>query len=165
MRRVATARPRRAPAPARSAARALWTCPTCGRVFRRPEQTHSCDVGKRSELVADRPERLVNLYGSLEKTVRGWGGVEIVISRRCALFRTTRVFADLVFMTDALRLALLLDRVASDPMFFKVGRMSTHRVAHVTKLRTAAELRKALPYLREAHRFAMSDGGGRGRGA
>lgn len=137
----------------------LWTCPTCGRVFRRPKQTHSCHVGRHSELVAGRPEPLVKLYETLEARVRAWEGVEIVISRRTALFRTTRIFADLVFMTDTLRLALLLDREVRDPIFFKTGRMSTHRVAHVTRIQTAAELRAALPYLREAHGFAMNDRG------
>lgn len=137
----------------------LWTCPKCGRVFRRPKQTHSCDVGSRSTLVADRPEPLVRLYGTLEKTVRSWKGVEIVIAKRCALFRTTRIFADMVFMTDALRLALLLDHQAKDPIFFKSGRMSTNRFAHVMLIRTAAELRAAMPYLKDAHRFAISDAG------
>src|SRR5438552_2778692 len=31
---------------------ALWSCPHCGRVFRRPNQAHSCDLGRRCELVA-----------------------------------------------------------------------------------------------------------------
>ncbi len=132
----------------------LWTCPTCG-----PKQAHSCDVGNRSALVAGRPERLVKLYETLESRVRAWDSVEIVISRRTALFRTTRIFADLVFMTDALRLALLLDREVKDPIFFKTGRMSTHRVAHVTRIQSAAELRAVMPYLREAHRFALNDAG------
>jgi len=101
----------------------------------------------------------VKLYGVLEKTVRSWKGVEIVISKRTALLRTTRIFADMVFMTDALRLALLLDHEVKDPIFFKTGRMSTHRVAHVTRIQTAAQLRAAMPYLREAHRFASSDAG------
>jgi len=137
----------------------LWTCPKCGRLFRRPNQAHSCAVGSRKELVAGRPEALVKLYASMEKQVRSWKGVEIMISRRTALFRTTRIFADMVFMADALRLALLLDRLVKDPLFFKTGRMSTNRVAHVARIQTAAELRAVMPYLREAHRFALSDAG------
>ena len=138
---------------------ALWTCPTCRRVFRRPKQTHSCDLGSREAMVAGRPDALVQLYVTLEDRVRAWDGVEIVYARRTALFRTTRIFADLVFMTDALRLALLLDHEAKDPIFVDSGRMSTNRVAHVTKIRTAAQLRVAMPYLREAHGFALRDAG------
>ena len=76
---------------------------------------------------------------------------------RYALFRTTRIFADLVFMKDALRLAILLDREVKDPRFSKVGRMSTHRVAHVMKIRDAADLRAAKSYLIEAWRFATRE--------
>lgn len=137
---------------------ALWTCPRCRRVFRRPNQRHACGVGSRQGLLKGKPERLVKLYREMEKALRGWGGVEIVARRRYALFRTTRVFADLVFMRDALRLAVLLDRTVKDePLFFKIGRMSTHRVAHVAKIRTASEWRTVKPYLKEAHRFAQSD--------
>ncbi len=132
----------------------LWTCPRCGRVFRRAHQRHSCAAGGGEEPTRGRPEALVALYRRLEETLESWGGVEFVRTRRYVLFRTTRVFADLVFMKDALRLALLLDREVRDPIFFKVGAMSAHRIAHVARIRTPAELRAVLPYLREAHRFA-----------
>jgi predicted transport protein len=108
-------------------------------------------------LLEGKPEPLVKLYLVLEKTLKGLGGVEIVAHERYALFRTTRVFADLVFMSDALRLAILLDREVKDPLFFKIGRMSRHRVGHVTKLRSSAELRAVTPYLKEAYRFAQSE--------
>ena len=136
----------------------LWKCPRCGRTFRRPRQAHSCGVGKRAELLRGKPEPLVRLYRSLETSLARLAGVEIVMRGRYALFRTTRIFADLVFMKDALRLALLLDREVRDPMFLKLGRMSTHRVAHVAKIRSVAELRAVRPYLIEAHRFALRDG-------
>jgi len=105
-------------------------------------------------MLAGKPEPLVKLYLSLEKSLKSWGPVEIGARGRYALFRTTRVFADLVFMRDALRLALLLDREVRAPLFFKIGRLSTHRIGHVAKLRTAADLRAVLPYLKEAYLFA-----------
>lgn len=136
----------------------LWTCPRCRRVFRRPQQRHSCGVGSRRELLKGKPEPLVKLYRELEKSLQAWGGVEIVARGRYALLRTTRVFADLVFMPDALRLALLLDRTVKDePLFFQIQRMSTHRIAHVARIRTAADWRAVRPHLKEAHRFAQRD--------
>jgi hypothetical protein len=93
----------------------------------------------------------------MERSLKGLGGVEIVAKRRYALFRTTRVFADLVFMRDALRLAILLDREVKDPLFFKIQRMSTHRIGHVAKLRNAASLRAVMPYLKEAYHFAQHE--------
>lgn len=134
---------------------ALWNCPRCGRTFRRVNLRHSCGVGGRADMLKGKPERLVKLYQALEKSLKAWGGVEIVRKKRYALFRTTRVFADLVFMKDALRLAILLDREVRKPLFFKIGRLSAHRIGHVAKLRSATELRAVLPYLKEAHRFAL----------
>ncbi len=104
-----------------------------------------------------KPDSLVALYLKLEQQVESWDGVEIVFKRSYALFRTTRIFADLVFMKDALRLALLLDRTVKHPLFFKTGAMSKHRIGHVAKLRTPADLRAVMPFLQEAHRHACND--------
>lgn len=135
---------------------ALWTCARCGRTFRQPNQSHSCGVGSRDELLRGKPETLSRLFGALEREVRAFGRVEIVFRGRYALFRTTRIFADVVFMRDALRLALLLDREVEDPLFFKAQRLG-RRVAHVAKLRSAGDLRAVARYLEEAYRFAVGE--------
>jgi ABC-type uncharacterized transport system ATPase subunit len=114
-------------------------------------------VGSRQALLKGKPEPLVKLYLALEKSLKARGGVEIVARGRYALFRTTRIFADLVFMREALRLAMLLDREVSDPLFFKIQRMSAHRIAHVAKLRGPAEPHAVRPYLKEACRFARGE--------
>ncbi len=68
-------------------------------------------------------------------------------------------------MSDALRLAILLNREVKDPLFFKIQRMSAHRVGHVVKIRSQAELRAVKPYLKEAYRFATTEQRGRRRTA
>jgi len=135
----------------------VWTCPKCHRTFRQVHQRHACGLGSRAALLRDRPADLVVLYGSLEDTARGFGEVEIVTRERYALFRTTRIFADLTVMRDALRLVVHLDREVRIPCFVKVQRGSTNRVAHVTLLRSASEFRTVLPYLEEAYRLAASE--------
>jgi Domain of unknown function (DUF5655) len=112
--------------------------------------------------VAGRPPALVALYRTLERTVKAWGGVEVVARNRYALFRTTRIFTDLVIMTEALRIAIHLPRRVDDPMFFKVGAASGRKVSHVTRVTTAAGLRAALRYVREAYEMAQSEQRGRG---
>ena len=154
------------PAPAsRGAARAggpaLWVCPRCRRTFRRAHQPHRCGVGNRDEILAGRPPALVALYRTLERTVKAWGGVEIVARERYALFRTTRIFIDLVLMKDALRIAIHLPRRVDDPMFFKIGPASGRKVSHVTRVTTAAGLRAALRYVREAYEMAQGEQRGR----
>ena len=49
-------------------------------------------------------------HGIFEHALEGRDDVEIVTKDRYALFRTTRIFADLVFMRDALRLAVHMKR-------------------------------------------------------
>ena len=135
----------------------FWTCPRCHRRFRRASQRHACGVGSRSRLLRGKAPHLEALYRALESTLRSFGKHEIVTRERYALFRTTRIFADLVFMRDALRLVIHLGREAHAPCFFKVQRESPNRVGHVALLRSEADVRMITRYLEEAYLFAMSE--------
>jgi predicted transport protein len=126
-----------------------WACPRCSRSFRQVNQRHACGVGNDTSLLKDRPPALAQLYRKLESTLRGFGDVEVVTRERYALFRRTRIFADLTVMRDALRVVIHLDRKVRAPQLIKVGQ-SGKRVSHVALVRTSAELRAILPYLREA---------------
>jgi len=133
-----------------------WTCSRCARTFRQVNQRHACGVGSRSVLLKNKPPALVDLYGKLEAIVKGFGAVEVVTRDRYALFRTTRIFADLTVMRDALRVVIHLGRKVSAPYFTKVGRAGK-RVLHVTMIRTSAELRAITPLLQEAYELAAAE--------
>ena len=98
-----------------------WVCPRCDRTFRQVNQHHACGVGSAATLLKGRPTSLADLYQKLETTVRSFGEVEVVTRDRYALFRTTRIFADLTVMKDALRVVVHLGRKVSKPYFIKVG--------------------------------------------
>lgn len=132
----------------------VWTCPDCGRKFNRARVKHSCGTGDRAAMLANKPADLVALYEELERLARSYGTIEIVAKDRYALFRTTRIFADVVFMKDALRLALQLDRVIDHPLFFKTVQDVRGRVQQVAKLHDTAELQAIEPCLRRAYRYA-----------
>jgi hypothetical protein len=104
-------------------------------------------------LLKNRPPALTDLYRKLETTVRGFGDVEVVTRNRYALFRTTRIFADLTVMLDALRVVIHLDRKVVAPYFIKIGQ-GDKRVSHVVLVRTAEDLRTIIPFLREAFDLA-----------
>ena len=135
---------------------ALFSCKKCGRKFRRPSQRHSCGVGSRAALLRGKPDLLVKLYEAIERTLKPLESVEIVAGDRYALFRTTRIFADLTFQRDAVRLVVHLDRAVRIPLFSKVGE-SRGRVSHVALLREVSDVRAVTPYLKEAYRFARSE--------
>ena|SRR5579862_8909584 len=130
-----------------------WECPQCDRTFRQVNQRHACGVGNSATLLKGRPEALADLYRKLESTVKGFGEVEVVTRDRYALFRTTRIFADLTVMKDALRVVIHLGRRADAPCFIKVGQ-SGNRVSHVALVRTAEDLRSIISFLREAFHLA-----------
>jgi predicted transport protein len=133
-----------------------WACPRCERTFRQVNQRHACGVGSAATLLKDRPPALTDLYRKLETTVRKFGEVEVVTRNRYALFRTTRIFADLTVTRDALRVVVHLGRKVSAPYFIKVG-PSGKRVSHVVLVRTAEDLRTVMPFVREAFDLALSE--------
>jgi hypothetical protein len=107
-------------------------------------------------LLHNRPPALTALYRKLETTVRNFGDVEVVTRDRYALFRTTRIFADLTVMRDALRVVVHLGRSVSAPSFIKTG-PSGNRVSHVALVRTAEDLQTVMPFLREAFDLSVSE--------
>jgi hypothetical protein len=107
-------------------------------------------------LLKNRPPELVDLYQKLEAIVQSFGGVEVVTRNRYALFRTTRIFADLTVMRDMLRVVIHLSRKAEAPYFIKVGQ-GDKRVSHVVHVRNGADLRVITPFLREAYNLAESE--------
>jgi hypothetical protein len=119
-------------------------------------QRHACGLGSAATLLKGRPTALADLYRDLETTVRSFGEVEVVTRDRCALFRTTRIFADLTVTRDALRVVVHLGRKVSAAYFIKSG-PSGNRVSHVALVRTAEELRSVLPFLREAFDLTVSE--------
>lgn len=89
---------------------APWTCPQYSTSFTRKNQRHACGTGDRNEVFRDRPDSVVALHGSVESFVKSLGSVETVARERYVLFRSVRIFADLVIMADAVRIAVHLGR-------------------------------------------------------
>lgn len=87
--------------------------------------------------------------------MKALGDVEVVARERYVLFRSVRIFADLVVTTDALRIAVHLPDAVDDAIFFKVVR-GERAVAHVAKLRSSKDLSVVESYVRSAYRFSLS---------
>jgi hypothetical protein len=134
---------------------ATWKCPKCKRSFTRKNQRHACGTGDRREVLRNRPDDIVALYASVESFAKSLGSIEIVARERYVLLRTVRIFADMVIMTDAVRIAIHLGRRIDNPIFFKVGSDET-KVSHVAKLRTKKDLDVIKLYLKEAYEFSLA---------
>ncbi|HYQ45850.1 MAG TPA: DUF5655 domain-containing protein [Polyangiaceae bacterium] len=132
-----------------------WKCPECRRVFSRTSQRHACGTGDRREVLRNRSASVVAVYEAVEAIVRSLGRVEIVARERYVLFRTTRIFADLVVMTDAVRVAVHLKREVAAPMFIKIVH-DKKGVTHVVKLLRPADAERIRAYLKEAHEYSLA---------
>jgi len=132
-----------------------WVCPKCKRSFTRKNQRHACGTGNRNEVLRNRPEELVAVYDSVESFAKSLGSIEIVARERYVLLRTVRIFADMVIMSDAVRIAIHLGRRIDNPIFFKVGRDGT-KVSHVARLCTKKDVEVIKPYLKEAYEFSLA---------
>ena len=130
-----------------------WACPKCQRRFTRKNQRHACGTGDGDVLRGRSPE-LVATYRALEKAVKALGKVETVARDRYVLFRSTKIFADVVIMAGAVRLAIHLGRRVSDACFIKVVADRRH-TTHVVKLERAEQVEAVMPYLREAYAFSV----------
>ena len=132
-----------------------WTCPKCRRRFTRTNQRHACGTGDRAEVLRNRSPELVELYDALERFATSLGSVEVVARERYVLLRSKRIFADLVVMSDALRLAIHLSRKVDHRLFTKVA-ADRKQVTHVAKVHDMEEFNALKPFLREAYEYSIS---------
>jgi predicted transport protein len=133
----------------------MWTCPKCTRRFTRPNQRHVCGTGERAEVLRNRSPELVKLYDALERFATSLGPVEFVTRDRYVLLRSNRIFADVVVMSDCLRLAIHLSRKVDHKLFIKVG-VDRRQVTHVAKLHAMDEFEAMTPFLREAYEYSLA---------
>jgi hypothetical protein len=132
-----------------------WTCPKCRRTFARPGQDHACRRAQdQTVALQGRSQELVRTYHALERALQSFGEHEVFATGRSVLFRTVRIFADAVVMTDAIRIAIHLDRQVEDPLFIKCV-SDGRKVTHVAKLRTTQDVQHVLGYLSEAYTFSL----------
>jgi hypothetical protein len=106
-------------------------------------------------VLRNRPEKIVRLYASVEAFARSLGTVEFVTRNRYVLLRTVRIFADLVIMTDAVRIAIHLQRKVEEPHFFRVV-TDGKKFSHVAKLQTQQDFNAVKRYLKEAYEVSLA---------
>jgi predicted transport protein len=138
-----------------SPSRVRWTCPKCKRAFTRVSQRHACGASDGTNVLRGRPEAVVRTYAAVEAFVRSLGPIELVTRERYVLFRSVRIFADLVIMAGAVRVAIHLPRRVEDPRFIKVVE-DRKKVTHVVKLTAANEVEGIKGYLREAYQTSLT---------
>ena len=105
-------------------------------------------------MLRGRPQAVVQTCTALVKLAHSLGPIEVFARERYVLLRSVRIFADLVIMADAVRIAIHVSRALEDPIFFKVV-SDRKKVTHVAKLDKPAQVRAIEAYLREAYAFSL----------
>ncbi len=127
------------PNPSRPSA---WTCPACGREFRRQNQGHSCDPAMSLD---DRLDTLTPLQREICEAILARlpevGDVLVEPVRVGFFLKHGRTFSSLRLRKSGIRLLIMLPRTLDHPrLTYSRSSQSPTRIAHSTTLKSATEV-------------------------
>jgi predicted transport protein len=130
----------------------MWTCPSCGRAFKRRSQMHTCEVFDLERHLSGKSSDVVGLYHLLAAAVSGMESVEIVPMKSSILFRVKTVFATVTVRRNWLDVYLALEAEYLGDRVRRTERISARRFAHHVRLQSPDDLDEELmAWLTEAH--------------
>jgi|CXWL01.1.fsa_nt_gi hypothetical protein len=125
----------------RSGQRQPWTCPACGREFRRTGQSHTCDPVTSLE---DRLALLTPLQREICEAILALlpqvGDVKVEPVRVGLFLKHGRTFASLRLRRAGMRLLIMLPRRLDHPRLAYSKSNSTSNIAHGITLRAASDV-------------------------
>jgi hypothetical protein len=123
----------------------MWTCPKCGRTFRRKDQQHTCTLISKDNLFVNRPPRLKELYKRIVKRVSKFGDYrEETVNPNVIFFKTKSTFLAIKVKKDHLEIEFFLDHLENVPPVSKYLQTSKHRVAHVVPIDSEEEINEQM---------------------
>ena len=123
----------------------MWTCPKCGRTFKRKDQQHTCTLISKDNLFVNRPPRLKELYERIVKRVMKFGDYrEETVNPNVIFFKTKSTFLAIKVKKDHLEIEFFLDHLENVPPVSKYLQTSKHRVAHVVRIDSEEEINEQM---------------------
>ena len=133
-------------------ARALWTCPRCGRRFAKRNQWHSCKARSTRVHLAGATPAVRALYRKLVAAMKGFGPLRIDAVQSGINLISTHHFGGVRVLADSLRLGFLADHRIEHPRVVHHEVVGPRRVGHRVLLRTAKDVdARLLGWLKEAY--------------
>jgi len=139
--------------------RAGWSCPACGREFRRTGQSHSCDplmtLDERLALLEPRQRAICEAVLARLPEI---GDVQVEPVRVGLFLKRGSVFASLRLRRAGMRLLVMLPRVLDHPRLSHTKvRSGTLRIPHATTLRHSDDVDDTvLSWLAESYSTSLS---------
>jgi hypothetical protein len=121
--------------------RPLWPCPSCGRTFAAPRQTHTCAaLGTLEELFLGCDPHVRPTFDRVLEIVREFGPVEVLPEKTRIALHVRISFAALIPRRRWLDGHVILDHVARSHRFRRVEVYSPRNVLHAFRLRSPHEV-------------------------
>ena len=123
----------------------MWTCPKCGRKFKRANQSHGCRLISKESLFQKRPQALKKLYEKIVKEVDKLGMYrEETLPPDVIFFKTESSFLEVKVKKDRLEIVFLLEKIEDVSPVAKYLQLSKNRVAHVVKIDQLGDIDRQL---------------------
>ena len=123
----------------------MWTCPKCGRSFKRKDQAHSCRLVSKKSLFEKRPVHLKQLYERIVKEIKKFGKYrEENLPPDVIFFKTDSTFLVVKVKKDYLTVSFFLEKAEDVPPVSKFLQVSKYRVVHRVPIDQPEEINKQL---------------------
>src|SRR5215472_15450354 len=120
--------------------RPLWTCPTCGRPFANPNQSHACARHTLADHLEGKPAAIVALDRHLEAVIQSLGPVLVVPEKTRIAFQVRMSFAAIRLKQRWIAGHVVLARRVESSRFRRIETISPRNHIHSFRLSTPDEL-------------------------
>ncbi len=113
----------------------MWTCPKCGRSFKRRDQFHGCKLISKDSLFEKKPPLVKKLYDKIVKELKKIGEYrEEAVPPDMIFFKTRSTFLGIKVKKDQLHVEFYLDHLEDGPPVSKHLQTSKHRGVHLVPI-------------------------------
>lgn len=133
----------------------MWTCPKCERVFKTPNQMHSCVNITIDDLFIDRPDHLVLAFDALLNAVMGWEPNHVGASKNTIVFTNKKAWLIVRPMKKELDIKFYHGEPIDDTIFKKITEYRSVYAHHI-RIRDEQQLNEHIvELLRKGYDYAM----------
>jgi|WetSurMetagenome_2_1015567.scaffolds.fasta_scaffold99413_3 hypothetical protein len=134
-----------------------WICPNCGRSFRHPAQSHSCEIVSLEKHFNKRSPELKQLYDKLIKEISAFGPLQVNILRNAITIAGKSTFMAFKTRSEYAEIEILSDKEINEFPIYKTFRVSRSRVALFIRVQSPDEIdTQLISWLKHAYEMVAS---------
>ncbi len=133
----------------------MWQCPICERLFKTPNQSHSCVEQDLGVFFENKPDNLVIAFDSLMTSVLNWEPNSVGVSKNAIIFTNKKAWLIVRPMTKELDVKFYYDESLDGDIFKKITFWGG-KYAHHIRIRDEVEITsEVLDFLKIGFDFAL----------